>query len=153
MMFSVDELMKKYETSVGRNTNMLLGVVIDNRGRVPDADVERIAAFGNAIRKRYGTPAAQTSGKGDELTLSLRSPIRTDRIILQEDIRRGERVLAWHLEGIRPDDTVVTLCEGSNIGHKHIATFDPVEVKAVRLVVDDRKARPHIRNLSVFPAE
>lgn len=153
MMFSVDELMKKYETSVGRNTNMLLGIVIDNRGRVPDADVERIAAFGDAIRQRYGTPAAHTSGRGDELTLSLPSPIRTDRVILQEDIRRGERVLAWHIEGIRPDGTVQPLSEGTNIGHKHIARFDPVEVKAVRLIVDDKKACPHIRNFSVFPAE
>ena len=29
-LFTVEQLMKKYETSVGRNTNMLVGVVIDS---------------------------------------------------------------------------------------------------------------------------
>lgn len=34
--------MHKYETSVGRNTNMLLGIVINDKGLVPATDVERI---------------------------------------------------------------------------------------------------------------
>ena len=42
MIYSVNELMHKYETSVGRNTNMLLGIVINDKGLVPATDVERI---------------------------------------------------------------------------------------------------------------
>ncbi|MDR3268346.1 MAG: alpha-L-fucosidase, partial [Tannerella sp.] len=56
MMFTVDELMTKYITSVGRNTNMLLGVVIDDKGLVPEADVTRIEAFGKTIQAQYGKP-------------------------------------------------------------------------------------------------
>ena len=153
MMYSVDELMRKYETSVGHNTNMLLGLVIDNRGQVPKADVERIEAFSDALKKRYSTPISQTSGNGDKLTMTLPTPVRTDRMILQENIRRGERVLAWHVEGIQPNGTVVQLCNGTNIGHKHIVTYDPVEVKTVRLIIDDKKARPCIRNFAIFAAE
>ena len=152
LMFSLDELMEKYETSVGRNTNMLLGVVIDNRGLIPDADVRRITEFGDAIREHYGIPAVQTSGKGSNVTLKLPAPTLVDRVILQEDIAKGERVLTWHLEGVRPDGSVVVLCDGTNIGHKRIAKFDPVEVVSLRLVVDTYKAKPIIRNFAAFKA-
>ena len=153
LMFSVDELMEKYETSVGRNTNMLLGVVLDNRGLIPDADVRRITEFGEAIREHYGTPAVQTSGKGSNLALKLPAHTLVDRVILQEDIAKGERVLTWHLEGTAPSGETLTLCEGTNIGHKRIAKFDPVEVVSLRLVVDSSKAKPVIRRFAVFQAK
>jgi alpha-L-fucosidase len=42
--------MDKYTISVGRNSNMLLGIVADRRGLVPDADVKRLDEFGLAIK-------------------------------------------------------------------------------------------------------
>ena len=114
MMYSIEELMDKYETSVGRNTNMLLGLVIDNRGLIPDADVRQAEKYGEAIRKRYGTPCAETSGKGAQLELNLKTPTLVDRAIIQEEIAEGERVLTWHLEGAKPDGTFVEV-EGSEL--------------------------------------
>lgn len=150
LMFSVEELMEKYETSVGRNTNMLLGIVVDDRGLVPDADVQRITEFGEAIRERYGSPIAKTSGKSTSITLKLKSKSVVDRVILQEEISEGERVLAWHIEGIKPDGSSVQLCDGSNIGHKKISKFPAVELKSLRLVIDSYKAKPHIRLFEAF---
>ena len=150
MMFSVDQLMKKYETSVGRNTNMLLGITPDNRGLLPDADVARMTEFGNAIRAAYGNPTATTSGKGTEFVLKLKKATTVDRIILQENIKYGERVLAWHLEGTKADGSSVKLCEGSCIGHKRIARFDATEVVSLKFVVDEMKAKPIIRTFSAF---
>ena len=150
MLYSIDELMDKYETSVGRNTNMLLGLVIDNRGLIPDADVKQAEKYGEAIRQRYGTPCAETSGKGSQLELNLKTPTVVDRVIIQEEIAEGERVLTWHLEGVRPDGSTATLCEGTNIGHKRIARFNPVEVSSLRLVIDSYKVEPIIRRLAAF---
>ena len=150
LLYSLDQLMQRYETSVGRNTNMLLGLVIDRRGLVPESDVRRVEQYGQAIRDRYGSPAAKTKGRGQRIELRLRKPITTDRLILQEDIALGERVLEWHIEGTRPDGTTLTLCHGTNIGHKRIATFAPEEVSSLTLVVDKCKAKPHIRTFSVF---
>jgi len=150
LIFSVDQLMKKYETSVGRNTNMLLGITPDNRGLLPDADVARMVELGEAIRAAYGTPLATTSGKGGELVLKLKKPAVVDRIILQENIRYGERVLVWHVEGTKPDGTTVRLTEGTCIGHKRIARFDATELTDLKLVVDDMKAKPIIRTFSAF---
>ena len=152
LMFSVEELMEKYETSVGRNTNMLLGLVIDDRGLIPDADVRRVEEFGAAIKERYGTSVAETSGKGEVLTLELPAPTVVDRAVIQEDIAFGERILVWRLEGVTPSGGTLALCEGTNIGHKRIARFDPVELTALRLVVDSAKAKPVIRRLAAFKA-
>lgn len=152
-MFTVDELMHKYITSVGRNTNMLLGIVIDNRGLVPDADVERIAAFGKAIQEKFGHSLAEISGEGKTINLTLDAPALIDRVVLQEDITKGERVLDYTLEGLTADNSWITLAQGTNIGHKHIDTFNAVEVTAVRLSVNQSKAAPIISKLAVFAAE
>ncbi|MBR5174549.1 MAG: alpha-L-fucosidase [Bacteroidales bacterium] len=150
MVYSLDELMEKYETSVGRNTNMLLGLVIDRRGLIPDADVKLVEEYGEAIRKNYGTPFAETKGKGSKVILSLPSSTVVDRVIIQEDISEGERVLVWHLEGVKPDGSTVELCAGTNIGHKRIARFDPVEVSSLQLVIDSYKDEPLIKEFAVF---
>ena len=73
-----------------------------------------------------------------------------DRVVLQEEISEGERVLSWHLEGVLPDGSTVRLCEGTNIGHKRIAKFNPVELVSLRLVVDSYKNQPIIRSFSVY---
>ena len=148
-IFTVPELMKKYEETVGRNTNMLLGIVIDDHGRVPEADCRRLAEFADAIRARYGTPLKTVSGKGATVELRLDAPTAIDRAILQEEIAQGERVLAYELEG-REGDAWVPLAKGTNIGHKRIATFAPRTLSAVRLRVTRFKAEPRIRALSVF---
>ena len=152
-LFSVDELMRKYETSVGRNTNMIIGLVIEPSGLVPEGDVKRCEEFGNAIRECYGTPVAETSGNDSRLTLKLPSKTTVDRVIIQEEIAEGERVLVWHLEGVKPDGSTLTLCDGTNIGHKRIARFAPVELDSMRLIIDDFKAKPIIRRFAAFEAK
>lgn len=91
-VFEVDELMQKYVTSVGRNTNMLLGIVVNDKGWVPATDVARLEAYGKEIRRRFGHPDKQVKGTGPVLTIGLDKPAVIDRVIVQEDITKGERV-------------------------------------------------------------
>jgi alpha-L-fucosidase len=149
-IFTVEELMKKYETSVGRNTNMLLGIVIDNRGLVPDADMKRIEEFGKAIQERYGNPLKTASATGNEVTIKLESPAIIDRIVVQEDIEWGERVLAYKIEGKTTEGTWKLLSSGSNIGHKHIDRFSPQTLQEIKLTVTKSKAKPKIKKFAVF---
>jgi alpha-L-fucosidase len=151
-IFTVGELMKKYETSVGRNTNMLVGIVIDNRGLVPDADRKRVEEWGKAIRERYGNPLKTTSATGTGLTLKPDQPAVIDRLVIQEDIAFGERVLEYKVEGRTTEGTWKLLSSGSNIGHKHIATFPPQKLREIKLTITKSKAEPHIKNFSVFEA-
>lgn len=149
MMFTIPELLRKYETSVGRNTNMLLGLVIDNRGLVPDADVERIEELGKEIERQYGSPMIRTMGVGNELKLMFEKETSVDRVIIQEDISKGERILAYKLEGLQSNKWIV-LDEGSCVGHKHIVRFDPQSLEAIRIVVTESKAEAQISNFAVF---
>lgn len=149
-IFTVSELMEKYETSVGRNTNMLLGLVVDPRGLVPEGDVQRLEEFGKAIKEKYGSPVATASGKGRKVEIKFDKPTVLNRAVIQEDISYGERVLEYSLKGRTADGKWVDLALGSNIGHKHIDLFQNIELTAVRLEVNSCKAEPVIRNLAVY---
>ena len=149
MMFTLPELLTKYETSVGRNTNMLLGLVIDDRGLIPDADVRQVEALGKEITRQYGSPLQQTSGTGSEFVISFDKPVSINRVILQEDISKGERVLKYALKG-KKNNEWIDLSSGTCIGHKHINRFEAQTLDAIKLVVDESKADPLIMNFSVF---
>ncbi len=151
MMFTVDELMTKYITSVGRNTNMLLGIVVDDSGLIPDADVERITEFGEAIKQHFSTPLQAVSGEGLEYVIPFQEPTAIDRVIIQEDIAFGERVLEYQLSGYA-DGKWTTLAQGSNIGHKHIDVFAKQALEKIKLTVIQSKATPKIKNFAVFEA-
>lgn len=149
MMFTVDELMNKYITSVGRNTNMLLGIVIDDRGLVPEADVQRITEFGNEIKRRFNQPLSFVSGEGYEYEIVLTEPTCIDRILIQEDISSGERILKYSISGYQQGEWI-ELATGSNIGHKRIETFSPQFVERVKLTVLEAKATPKVQIFSVY---
>lgn len=149
MMFSVPELLAKYETSVGRNTNMLLGLVVNDKGLIPEADVRQVEMLGKEIVRQYGSPLQKISGTGSEYILSFGKPVSLNRVIIQEDIAKGERVLKYSLKG-KKGNKWIDLASGSCIGHKRIERFEPQTLDAVKLVIDESKADPQILNFSVF---
>lgn len=149
MMFTVSELLTKYETSVGRNTNMLLGLVVNDKGLIPEADVRQVEALGKEIVRQYGTPLKQTSGTGSEYIISFDKPVSINRVLMQEDISNGERVLKYSLKG-KKNKEWIDLSAGSCIGHKHIDRFEPQTIDAIKLVVTESKADPQIKNFSIF---
>lgn len=148
-LFTVGEMMEKYVTSVGRNTNMLVGLVVDDEGLVPEADAARAAEFGAAVKQRFGHPEQVAKGKGYALTIALPAATEIDGVVLQEDIAQGERVLDYLLEG-RDGGEWTTLATGSNIGHKRIAQFPARKVQEVRLRILRAKAEPHIASFAVY---
>jgi alpha-L-fucosidase len=149
MMFNIDELMTKYVTSVGRNTNMLLGIVIDDKGLVPEADVKRIEQFGKTIRTHYGTPFRKTAGTGTEFVIRLEQPTSIDRIVIQEDITFGERVLEYKVHG-KKNGEWINLSSGTNIGHKHIDKFQPQTINEIKLEITKTKSKPQIKHFAIF---
>jgi alpha-L-fucosidase len=147
-LMSVDTLLDKYYTSAGRNTNMLIGVVIDTRGLVPEGDVQRMKEFGDEIKKRFENPVAKTSGNGEEVILKFKSQI-INHVVLMEDIKEGERVRTFEILG-KKGKKWITLGEGSCIGHKYIHRFDDVKLSAVKVKINESIAEPNLRDLSVY---
>ena len=70
-------------------------------------------------------------------------------VILQEQIREGERVRRYVLEA-QVEGSWKEICEGASIGHKRIQRFDPVTTDHVRLRILDSAAEPLIRRLALF---
>lgn len=148
-IFTVEELMTKYCSSVGRNTNMLVGVVVDNRGLVPQVDMERLAEWGEAIMADFSKPIALTEGSGKHSTIEFDTPQTTKYIVLREDIAQGERVLEYSVR-VLENDTWRELFKGTNIGNKRIIKTDEAVVNAVEVIVDKSKAEPMINEIAIY---
>ena len=138
-----------YYRSVGHGAVLLLNHTPDTTGRIPEADAKRAAEFGAEIQRRFGKSLAETTGRGNTVELDLGKSTRLDHVITAEDIREGERVREYVLEGFA-DGAWHQLCEGTAIGHKKIDRFAPVEVSKLRLRVTRAAAEPLIRRLAAF---
>jgi alpha-L-fucosidase len=128
---------------------LLLNHTPDTTGRIPAADAQRAAEFGAEIQRRFGRSLAETTGRGQVVELDLGSPRRIDHVISTEDIREGERVREYVLEGFAAG-AWRQLTEGTAIGHKKIDRFAPVEVSRLRLRVTRAAADPRIQRLAAF---
>jgi len=150
---TVDELMTMYYNSVGRNCNLVIGVVIDNQGLVPEGDVKRLAEFGRELKRRFGQSLAQTSGQGNTLELKLPKLQNINHVIIMEDIAYGERIRNYVVEGLTAQNQWQTLCQGQSVGHKRLEQFPSVKVSKIRLKVTKAQATPKIRKLAVYNVE
>lgn len=150
LVHSVDTLTTMYYESVGRNCNLLLNSNPNRDGLIPDLDMQRYKEFGKEIRKRFDKCVAETSGKGEEVLLRLPKPQRINHVMIMEDIRQGERVRQFVVEGQGRSGEWRKLTEGTCIGHKCIKTFDSTEYAAVRLRITQSIADPIIRRMAVF---
>lgn len=149
---SLADLVTMYEKSVGRGGVLLLNHTPDRTGRIPEADEARTAEFGAEIERLYATPAASVSGEGSELSVQPSAPITIDRVVIQEDITKGERVRTYTVEGLVAG-VWKPLARGTAIGHKRIERFPPQRVEAVRLRVPESVGVPAIRMLAIYAAD
>lgn len=145
---TVDELMEKHAKSVGRNTNMLLGVVVDDRGLVPDADVKRLEEFGRALSEKYAKSLGSTKGKGNEFTIMFPTSQKISSVVIMEDIQKGERIREYQLIGKRNGE-MIHIAKGSSVGHKRIELVDGV-FEAIQLKVISSEGEPWIRKFACY---
>ncbi|MGI6671353.1 MAG: alpha-L-fucosidase [Christensenellales bacterium] len=144
---SVDELMDMYYHSVGHGAVLLLNQAPNPAGRIIDEDMARMKEFGDEIRRRFGQPLAVTQGEGTELNLNLDAAQLVDHIVLMEDIRYGERIRAYVVEGF-DGHKWRRLCAGSAIGHKKIDYFPAQTVCSLRLRVLHHVGVPKVRSMA-----
>ncbi len=145
---SIDELVDKHSKSVGRNTNMLLGVVVDDRGLVPDVDVKRLEEFGNEISAKYAHPVAKKVNQGKLVHITFDVPQQLSRIVLMEDISKGERIREYNLYG-KENGAWKLLSTGSSVGHKRIEVVEGV-FEAIKLEVSKSEGNVFIKELACY---
>jgi alpha-L-fucosidase len=145
--FSIDELMDCYYTSVGRNSNLLIGMAIGTNGLFEDT--EQFKLFGERVRNTFANAAASIEGRGAYHEIVLKDPKEISHIVLMEDIRFGHRVRSFHIETESVDGRKIV---GSDdcIGHKRIVRIEPSVVSKVILYIDAFTDEPLIRSFSIY---
>lgn len=149
-LYPLAHLIDMYYRSVGRNCNLLLNANIGPDGLVPEADFKRYVEFGNAIKQRFDTPVAKTSGQGKMLELAFKNPVRINHVVMMEEISQGERIRSYVVEGLGENGDWIELCTGESIGHKRIQMFEARLLSKIRLRTITAIAEPNIRALAVY---
>lgn len=85
------------------------------------------------------------------LELSLPKPTTFDVIMIQEQIRLGQRVEAWHVDAL---DSATgewnPIAKGTTVGYKRLERINPVTASRVRFTIDKALACPVINEVGLF---
>lgn len=149
-IFPLNNLVDMYYKSVGRNSTLLLGLTPDNRGLLPEEDVQRLKEFGAAIQQRFDKPIATTAGKSKILEINLGKNSQVNQFLIQENITNGHSVKRFRIQFFF-NHKWETIVNGSSVGNKYIKLLDkPIIAKKVRLIIEDVFAAPDITQFSVY---
>ena len=151
-VFPAEHLYDRYLTSVGRNTNMLVGMVIDTNGRFPARDREEFAKAGDMIRRVFGQPLATVQCDPLSICLAEGEGRKAGYFSVGEDIARGERVTGYTVHGYDDHGYEIFTHRGKVIGHKRILEV-PAEVIRVELEITAARAKPVIKFMELYPAK
>jgi len=151
-IYSGDELIEGYFRSVGQNSNLLIGMVINSRGRFPEPDARAFTDFGDKLRRIFSHQVATTSGTGRELRLTLPPGSRPTVLVLQEDLTGGERVRQFSVDALAGGEWR-PIWNGTCIGHKRIERFEPLAASELRLKILESVGEPRIRAFSAYAVE
>jgi alpha-L-fucosidase len=149
-ILSLNDLVEIYYMSVGRGVNLLLNITPDGHGEIPAAQIRRLKEFGDEISARFAKPLASTKGNGMTLDLKLSDAQTVDHLQLREDIRKGERVREFVVEGCGVDGNWRTLLRGTQIGARQLVPLPATKLTGLRLKVEKSIGQPVIRDFSVF---
>lgn len=123
--------------------------VINADGLVPEVDIARLQEFGDEIKRRFSHPLREVQGKGDLIEMQLPSSHKINHIIIQEDIKYGERIRQYEVEGFI-DGQWKSICKGESVGQKRIERFETVISDMLRLRIVQSVAKPIINNFSAY---
>ena len=145
-----EELFENYLTSVGRNTNMLVGMVIDTAGRFPDKDREEFRKAGDMIKRVFSNPLRCDKNTPFSISVSADETRAAGYFAVGEDISRGERIKGYTVYGYGKDGKEIFKKSGKVIGHKRIFPL-PVGVAHVKLEITQTRATPKLKYIELYP--
>lgn len=170
---SLDELLTTYDMTVGHGGQLMLGLAPDNRGLLPDSDVERLKEFGQAIRARTQNNLIQKHVPTDaDSALALdnnpdtfwTAPAGSHHSMLEVRFAQPftfnrARTMEWLSDGQKIQSYAIEYWNGSKwkeitraqaIGHEKIDLFAPVTASRVRLNILSSTGPATIREFQLF---
>ncbi|HPA45484.1 MAG TPA: alpha-L-fucosidase [bacterium] len=151
---TTEQLVDIYYESIGRGANLLVNMTPDSRGLIPEKEVDRLRSFGEEIERRFHTPLARTDSdgrwlEGNVLELDLGGERQADNVVVEEDIRYGQRIRAYCIQAWN-EGKWETVADGQSIGRKRVQRFEPVMIPKLRLRVTDTLPLPGIREFAAY---
>lgn len=153
LILTTDQLMDIYYKSVGRGAVLLLNSTPDTTGLIPQSHILAYKALGEEIKRRFDNPLKKTSGKGRSLVIKFSQAVNINHVILQEELAKGQRILAFIIAGMDSNDNWKLLYEGTSVGSMKICYFDQVPLRRIKVQFTNVKAEPQITNFAVYDIE
>jgi len=140
---SVDDLVGLFFTSVGRNSKLLLNVPPRPEGTFHEVDMARLRGMDEALAVLFEDDLAAGASRTRTVTgprtavqeLDLGRAVSVGIADLREDVRVGQSVAAYRLEGFA-DGTWRTLSRGLTIGYRKLDRWEPAPLSRLRLHVE-----------------
>lgn len=149
-LFSVNELVEKYYKSVGRNTNMLVGMVVDTSGLIPKADSLVFDSLGQRLKHVFSAPLAVRNNITQSITtFNNNSGKAASQLMIMEDLAYGENILEYSLQ-VLVGEKWKEVAKGESVGHKRIQTFAPVNGEEWRLMITGNAGPLHIKRVALY---
>lgn len=142
-------LFDTYLQSVGRGTNMLVGMVIDTHGRFPEADEKAFRRFAQLRRAAFDSPLAEGRLEGACCRLTVPEGRVARWLDLGEDIAQGERVTGYRLTGRDADGRDVFHDGGRIISHRRIVPIAS-DVRVLDIEITECKAEPVLTHIALY---
>lgn len=147
---SLADLTNVFYQSIGHGAGLLLNFPVQTDGTISAANRARGVELGQAIDSAVGHPLFSTADRtGSEVILDCGAGTEIDHVIVQEDLRFGERVRAFTIDGWDGSQWRAIVTGGTAIGEKQIRKFTPAPYAKVRLTVTSAVGTPRIRSLAV----
>ncbi len=146
MVRTPEELLDCYIRSVGRNSNLLLGMAISTDGDFQDE--EQFKAFGKLIRETFGTPKAMAEAPvliNDTCTVTLPEAQAVNYVVIREVIEDGQ-----HIRGFRILADGKPVYESECVGHKRIVPFKDLTASEITLEITAKAGDVRIRDIAAY---
>ena len=145
LCYTPEQLLDCYIRSVGRNSNLLLGMAISRDGDFQDE--AQFRAFGKLLRATFGSPLAVLENPAltdGRCAIDLDQPQRVKYMVLREDISEGQRIRGFR---ILADGKPVYTSEC--VGHKRIIPFAELTARRITVVITDAAGAPILRDVAL----
>jgi alpha-L-fucosidase len=174
MVKSLPHLIDIYFGAVGGNAVLLFNIPPDRRGLIHENDAERLMELKRYLEQTFShdiAVGAKTLISSEEETFPCHLPSKGCKgngvsyskfieydlgsaktfnlALLQEDIRKGQRVEEFYLD-IWDGGTWKPIARGTTIGYKKILRFSQVSSQKVRIRITQSRLVPFISNFSLY---
>lgn len=172
---SPEKLLDIYCSSVGRNAVLLLNLPPDKRGLIHEADQKNLlgwaklrkASFANNLLRSAKSnlklkkwkalvdhdPDTYWQGKSpdqiSQLEFNWNETVNFDLLVLQEDIRKGQRIESFEVE-VEQNGTWVKWLKATTVGYKRILNLKPVQTKKLRINILSTRGKPQLSELGIY---